>query len=117
MLAEPPKAALLSESFRQYRYLYHLPRLLPAGATVAGRGSHPLGIGAFPRRTEIYGLASWKWIVGLRSGVTTDQAGRMKELEREVRELKRANEILRKAAAFFLTHGSITLAKKSCSIP
>ncbi len=38
---------------------------------------------------------------GLRSGVTTDQAVRMKELEREVRELKRANEILRKAAAFF----------------
>mgnify|MGYP000654551937 CR=1 FL=1 len=35
------------------------------------------------------------------SGVTTDQARRTKELEREVRELKRANEILRKAAAFF----------------
>ena len=34
-------------------------------------------------------------------GVTTDQAQRTKELEREVRELKRANEILRKAAAFF----------------
>ena len=38
---------------------------------------------------------------GLRPGVTTDQAARMKELEREVRELKRANGILRKAAAFF----------------
>jgi transposase-like protein len=34
-------------------------------------------------------------------GVTPDQAQRTKELEREVRELKRANEILRKAAAFF----------------
>jgi len=38
---------------------------------------------------------------GTKSGVTTDQAQRMKELERENRELKRANEILKKAAAFF----------------
>ena len=36
------------------------------------------------------------------SGIrTTDEKQRMKELEREVRELKRANEILRKASAFF----------------
>ena len=33
--------------------------------------------------------------------MTTEQAKRFKELERENRELKRANEILRKAAAFF----------------
>lgn len=38
---------------------------------------------------------------GLKPGITSDQAARMKELEREVRELKRANEILRKASAFF----------------
>ena len=38
---------------------------------------------------------------GARAGVTSDQAKHYKELEREVRELKRANEILRKAAAFF----------------
>ena len=38
---------------------------------------------------------------GTKPGVTTDQSRRTKELEREVRELKRANEILRKAAAFF----------------
>ena len=38
---------------------------------------------------------------GTKSGVTTDQAQRTKELEREVRELRRTNEILRKAAAFF----------------
>lgn len=38
---------------------------------------------------------------GSRAGVTTDHAQQMKELKREVRELKRANEILRKAAAFF----------------
>ena len=38
---------------------------------------------------------------GVGSGVTTDTEARLKELERENRELKQANEILRKAAAFF----------------
>ncbi len=38
---------------------------------------------------------------GLRPGLKTDERERMKELEREVRELRRANEILRKASAYF----------------
>ena len=38
---------------------------------------------------------------GKRSGLTSDERQRVKELEREVRELKRVNEILRKASAFF----------------
>ena len=38
---------------------------------------------------------------GQRSGLTTDERIRLRALEREVVELKRANEILRKAAAFF----------------
>jgi len=38
---------------------------------------------------------------GKKPGVTTEQSERIKELERENRELQRANEILRKAAAFF----------------
>lgn len=38
---------------------------------------------------------------GKRPGTTSEEAARLKELERENRELKRANEILRKAAAFF----------------
>ena len=38
---------------------------------------------------------------GHRSGLTTDERQRLNELEREVRELKRANEILRKASAYF----------------
>ena len=38
---------------------------------------------------------------GRRPGLTADERQRMKDLEREVVELKRANEILRKAAAFF----------------
>ena len=38
---------------------------------------------------------------GQRPGLTTDERARLKQLERENVELKRANEILRKAAAFF----------------
>jgi len=38
---------------------------------------------------------------GRRGGVTSSERDRLKELERENRELKRANEILRKASAFF----------------
>jgi transposase len=38
---------------------------------------------------------------GKRAGLSTSERERLKDLEREVRELKRANEILRKAAAFF----------------
>ncbi len=48
-----------------------------------------------------------KWLrqaerdTGNRPGLTTAERERVKELERENRELKRANEILRKASAFF----------------
>ena len=38
---------------------------------------------------------------GRRPGLTTEERDRLKTLERENRELKRANEILRKASAFF----------------
>ncbi len=38
---------------------------------------------------------------GRRAGLTSDERARIKELEREVRELRRANEILRKASAYF----------------
>ena len=38
---------------------------------------------------------------GLRPGLTTDERERLKGLERENRELRRANEILKSAAAFF----------------
>jgi len=38
---------------------------------------------------------------GLRPGLTTEERARLKELERENAELRRANEILKSAAAFF----------------
>ena len=48
-----------------------------------------------------------KWIrqsqidQGERGGLTTDERARLKQLEKENFELKRANEILRKASAYF----------------
>ena len=48
-----------------------------------------------------------KWVrqaqrdAGRRPGLTTEERERLKQLERENRELKRANEILRKASAYF----------------
>jgi len=38
---------------------------------------------------------------GKRGGLSTNERERVKDLEREVRELRRANEILRKASAYF----------------
>ncbi len=38
---------------------------------------------------------------GQREGTTTAEQQRIKDLEREVRELRQANEILRKASAYF----------------
>jgi transposase len=38
---------------------------------------------------------------GLRAGPTSDEQARIKALAREVRELRQANEILRKASAYF----------------
>ena len=56
-------------------------------------GMTPETLRKWVRRAEIDG--------GLRSGVTTEERARIKELERENRELRRANEILKAAAAFF----------------
>jgi transposase len=39
--------------------------------------------------------------LGKRAGLTSDERERLKTLERENQELRRANEILRKASAFF----------------
>ena len=56
-------------------------------------------------------LRSWVTQVevdaGDRSGTTSDEARRVLELEREVRELRRANEILRTASAFSPRRSSI----------
>jgi transposase len=55
-----------------------------------------------------YGVESVRsWVAqadideGVRPGTTSDDADRIKKLEQENRELRRANEILRRASAFF----------------
>jgi len=56
-------------------------------------GMHPETLRNWVRQAEIDG--------GVRPGTTTDDVRRLAELEQENRELKRANEILRTASAFF----------------
>jgi transposase len=65
---------------------------------VITRIARQLGIGAeslrgWVRQAEVDG--------GRRPGLTTAEQQRITELEREVRELRRANEILKAASAFF----------------
>ena len=38
---------------------------------------------------------------GMRDGVSSDERARVKDLEREVKDLRKANEILKLASAFF----------------
>jgi transposase len=56
-------------------------------------GMHPETLRGWVRQAEID--------EGQRPGTTTDAGQRLSELERENRELRRANEILRTASAFF----------------
>lgn len=56
-------------------------------------GVHPEALRTWVKRAEIDG--------GVRPGTTSADASRIAELERENRELRRANEILRSASAFF----------------
>jgi transposase len=70
----------------------------PADQGVISRVSRQLGVGTESLRT---------WVkqsdidAGARPGVTTDEQAKLAELEREIKELKRANEILQAAAIFF----------------
>ena len=66
--------------------------------------------GAIPRIAEQLGMhreTLRNWVRqaevdgGVRPGTTTDDATRLAELERDNRELRRANEILKTSAAFF----------------
>jgi transposase-like protein len=57
-------------------------------------------IGCAPESLRKWGRQSER-DQGKRAGLTSTEQERLKQLERENLELKRANEILRKAAAFF----------------
>jgi len=56
-------------------------------------GVHPESLRNWVKRHQVD--------AGERPGLTTDERARMKELERENRDLKRSNEILRRASAYF----------------
>ena len=58
-------------------------------------------IGCTPETLKLRGSGRLKRSQGIRPRMTSAERDRMKELERENRELRRANEIIRKAAAFF----------------
>ena len=72
------------------------------------RGSDRQGlVTRIARQLDIGPESLRRWVVqaeidrGGRAGTTTDEAQRISELERENRELRRANEILKSASAFF----------------
>ena len=65
---------------------------------VVGRIARQLGIGTETLRTWVKQAEIDR---GRRPGVPTEQQRRLAELEQEVRELRRANEILKAASAFF----------------
>lgn len=56
-------------------------------------GVHPEALRMWVKQAEVDG--------GARPGTTSTEAARIAELEREVRELRRANSILKSASAFF----------------
>ena len=74
------------------------------------RGEYPLEWAAITSIAAKCGMTTEtlrKWVrraqvdAGVRAGLTTDERQRLRELERENRELRRANEILKAASAFF----------------
>src|SRR3954452_6988746 len=63
------------------------------GSVAAKIGCTPETVRTWVRRSEVDD--------GRRPGVTSDERERLKELERENRELRRGNEILKSASLFF----------------
>ena len=70
------------------------PNMMSAVRHVAGLlGMSPETLRLWQRRYEVD--------TGAKPGVTTDAAARIKQLEKEVSELRKANEILKAASVFF----------------
>ena len=73
----------------------------------AGHASRWAAIESISEKMGCSTEALRKWVLqaetdaGTRAGLTTEERERLKKLERENFELRRANEILRTAAAFF----------------
>jgi transposase len=87
-----------AEKERAVRMVRQLRKELGHDHGTIGRVAEQLGIGTeslrgWVRQAEIDD--------GVKPGVTSVEAARIKELEQENRELRRANEILKRASAFF----------------
>ena len=83
---------------RGVRMVHQLRREDPADQGVINRVARQLGVGkeslrAWVKQAEIDS--------GARPGVSTAESQEIAELQREIKELRRANEILRAAAIFF----------------
>ena len=87
-----------AEKERAVRAVWQLRKELGTEHGTVKRVAEQLGIGAESLR---------KWVKqaeiddGLKPGLSTEDAERMRVLEQENRELRRANAILRKASAYF----------------
>jgi transposase len=71
----------------------HQSQWAAIGSIASKIGCSPETLRLWVRQTERDG--------GEREGLTSAERERLKALEREVRELRQANEILRKASAYF----------------
>ena len=75
--------------------------------TVAEQGERHGAVGKVAAQLGIGPESLRHWVrqaeidAGTSPGLTTEERAHMKDLEREVRELRRANEILKSAAVFF----------------
>jgi len=76
-------------------------RRVVALAVIVGRVPGLASSSVSPRTRCVVGCSVSEIDSGVRPGATTDDATRLLELEREVKELRRANAILRSASAFF----------------
>jgi len=87
-----------AEKDRAVRAVRQLRKELGTDHGTVKRVADQLGIG-------VESLRGWvkqaEIDAGVKPGVTTAEAARIKELEQEVRELRRANSILKSASAFF----------------
>lgn len=83
---------------RAVRMVQELRREDPADHTVIARVARQLDVGAESLRGWVKQAEVDE---GTRPGLTTAEQGEIAELQREIRELRQANEILRAAAAFF----------------
>jgi transposase len=85
-----------------FEHQHEYPSQWKAIESIAGKlGIHHETLRLWVRRAEVD--------QGTRPGLTTDERARMRELERENKELGRANEILKAASAFFGAELSVAM--------